>query len=234
MGSFFSQLAARTPSALQWCQDAPTCWCQEGDWRGWRGGGKDTDISSLLFSFPLVLTCFFLYVPYPAYVFVSWQIFSRATELEPCGWWLAKVRMMKGDVSKTFFVHVTIGTMKSILLIHFFCWTFPYFQFYVIEYAACDATYNEIVTFERLRPVNTNKAITKNSFHKCFVPVPQDLQEAYVQHLYSNKIRDRQILTKFTGLFSSLAVRVCICSRAFIVPVIYGLSRFFSKCELFV
>ncbi|XP_077868342.1 RNA-binding protein FXR1-like isoform X2 [Saccoglossus kowalevskii] len=74
------------------------------------------------------------------------EVYSRSSEDEPCGWWLAKISMVKGE-------------------------------FFVIEYVGWDATFNEIVQGDRLRPKNINPSINKNTFFKCCIDVPQDLKE---------------------------------------------------------
>lgn len=50
-------------------------------------------------------------------------------------------------------------------------------EFAVIEYSGYDSKYTDIVPLERVRPVNSNPPIDKNTFHKFSIEVPVDLRE---------------------------------------------------------
>ncbi|XP_030837532.1 fragile X mental retardation syndrome-related protein 1 [Strongylocentrotus purpuratus] len=74
------------------------------------------------------------------------EVYSRSFEGEPCGWWRAKIQMVKGE-------------------------------FFVIEYTGYDATYNEIVQGDRLRRINPNGCLSKDSIHRAVVNVPTELRQ---------------------------------------------------------
>ncbi|XP_078311179.1 RNA-binding protein FXR1-like isoform X2 [Crassostrea virginica] len=50
-------------------------------------------------------------------------------------------------------------------------------EFAVIEYSGYDSKYTDIVPLERVRPINSNPSIDKNTFHKFSIEVPIDLRE---------------------------------------------------------
>ncbi|EDO44731.1 predicted protein [Nematostella vectensis] len=73
------------------------------------------------------------------------EVYTRADDNEPCGWWLAKIIHKKGE-------------------------------FFVIQYSGWDATFNEIVPRERIRPPNTNGSISRQMYYKVMIDVPPDLK----------------------------------------------------------
>ncbi|CAH3020659.1 unnamed protein product [Porites evermanni] len=50
-------------------------------------------------------------------------------------------------------------------------------EFYVIQYTGWDATFNEIVPRERIRPCSCNGPIAKDMYQKVMIDVPQDLRQ---------------------------------------------------------
>jgi len=74
------------------------------------------------------------------------EVFTRDSDGEPCGWWLARIVHKKGE-------------------------------YYVIQYAGWDATFNEIVPRERIRPASRSGPISRNMYHKVMIDVPQDLRQ---------------------------------------------------------
>lgn len=50
-------------------------------------------------------------------------------------------------------------------------------EFYVVEYVGWEMSYSEIVPAERIRPLNNNPPLSKATFFKFEIDVPEELRE---------------------------------------------------------
>nr|XP_039249749.1 fragile X mental retardation syndrome-related protein 1 homolog B-like [Styela clava] len=66
-------------------------------------------------------------------------------------------------------------------------------EFFVIEYQSCDPKYTEIVTKERLRPINSNQPLSGNDIRKVSLDVPEDLQDFCTKYIDAHKEFERSI-----------------------------------------
>ncbi|XP_013402475.1 fragile X mental retardation syndrome-related protein 1-like isoform X1 [Lingula anatina] len=52
-------------------------------------------------------------------------------------------------------------------------------EFYVVDFGGYGSAFNEIVDSDRIRPVNKSPPISKSTFFKCHIDVPEDLVDVY-------------------------------------------------------
>lgn len=66
-------------------------------------------------------------------------------------------------------------------------------EFFVIEYQSCEPKYTEIVTKDRLRPMNVNPSLTQDSLKKVALDVAEDLQEFCAKYLDLHKDFEKSV-----------------------------------------
>lgn len=66
-------------------------------------------------------------------------------------------------------------------------------EFFVIEYQSCEPKYTEIVTKDRLRPINKNASLTQDSLKKVSLDVAEDLQEFCAKYIDLHKDFEKSV-----------------------------------------
>ncbi|CAG0889738.1 unnamed protein product [Darwinula stevensoni] len=88
------------------------------------------------------------------------EVYSRANEQEAFGWWSVVIKVgFKLKFDSLFYALLIKG------------------EFFVVDYVPGDGNSKEILPIDRLRPKNTNPPITKSTFVKFELSVPEDVRD---------------------------------------------------------